>query len=268
MRNLLATAVVMFLCDTIYADATLQFQVRDLATPDAPVRTQTMYVKNQRILIKAAGGDNRIDILFDEAGQTMSIVDHVKRTYLPLNEENVGKFASQAEGLVSAVQEQVAALPAEQRAQLEQLLGDSVLGSVAKAPPQEVAKDYMKTGAREVHGIDCEGIAVLEAGTKVAELCIAHADAIGIPTTDFETLKAFQTFGERLAARASQLVERFGARVPEFGTQKMEGLPVEVRDHSATGNMIMTVARVATGTIAEAAMQIPEGYRPDQLPSL
>ena len=268
MRNILVTATLMFLCDGIYADATLQFQVRDLAAPNAPVRTQTLYVKNQRILIKAAGGDNRIDILFDETGQTMSIVDHVKHTYLALDEENVSEFANRAEGLVSAVQEQVAALPAEQRAQLEQLLGNSVLGSVANAEtPAPEPKTYVKTGLRQVHSIKCQGIEVLKASTKIAELCVANADAIGIPDADFNTLKAFQVFGERLAARASPLAERFGARVPEFGTQKLDGLPVELKDHSAAGNMVMTVARVATGTIAEGAMRIPDDYTADRLPS-
>ena len=268
MRNIIAAVTLFFVCQAIYADATLQFQVRDLAAPSAPVRTQTLYVKNQRILIKAAGGDNRVDILFDETGQTMSIVDHAKRTYLPLNEQNVTELADRAEGLVSAVQEQVATLPPEQRAQLEQLLGNSMLGSVTKGEnPAPEPKTYVKTGLRQVHTIKCQGIEVLKANAKIAELCVAHAAAIGIPDADFKTIKAFQVFGERLAARASKLAERFGARVPEFGTHKLDGLPVQLKDHSATGNMVMTVARVATETIADRAMQIPKDYTADRLPA-
>ncbi len=265
MRHTFTFATLM-LCEALYADATLQFQVHDLAAPNAPVRTQTLYVKNQRILIKGAGGDDRVDIVFDQATQTMSIVDHVKRTYLPLDEQSVSRLADRAEGLVSAVQEQLAALPPEQQAQLEALLGDSAMGAVTKEVPQPDPKTYSRSGARTVNGIACEGIAVLKGGRKTAELCVASADAIGISADDFATVKAFQKFGEQLAARASQLAERFGARVPEFGTQKLDGLPVELKDYSGTANMAMLVTRVATDAIADRALQIPAGYTPDRLP--
>lgn len=269
MRYPLITVMSLCMCNSVWSDSTLQFQVKDLTKPKAPVQTQTVYVKDGRILIKAAGGDNRIDLLFNNTDKTMIIVDHAKRTYMPLDEQRVGQLVERAEGLMSTVQEQLANLPPEQRAQLEQLLGNSNLGGIAQgksAPPPP--KKYIKVGMREVHKIRCQGVEVIEGGTKIAELCLAGPSAIGIPNQDFETVKAFQLFGERLARHASKLAEQFGARVPEFGNQKLAGLPVELKDLSSNAHMEMSIARVATNAIAAKAMEIPADYSAEQLPSL
>ena len=66
------------------AATTIDFILKQQGMADV---AQAAYIDNGRILIKAAGGDANMDLLFDQASQTMTIINHAEKSLLDLDAE-------------------------------------------------------------------------------------------------------------------------------------------------------------------------------------
>lgn len=245
------------------ADAVLEFSVKEKAQSEA--FSQSMAVKDGRILVRGAGSNSHLDFLFDRWAQNLTVIDHKKRTMKVVNEEQVDRLNQQAstvQPLVQGLAEQVAKLSPQERQKWQDLLGGSVsLDKIAKGAQPPVATTLMPIGReKEVAGVRCLPMRVMQGATSMADLCLADHAAIQIPDSDYATIRALLAFYERLAKRCQRVARQFGVIIPIISAGDMKGVPIELRDLSQDDGGSVTLRRFTTTSVSAEMIQVPTGY--------
>jgi len=259
----LTICVSMALPTITNADVVLEYVVKgsNVSTP----ATQNIAIKNDQIMIKAVGGDKNLDLLYRHAAESVVIVDHRKGTLMTVDEQQVDRINQQTQNvqpLVQGLGEEIANLSPEQRQQLQELLGDSVsLDTIAKAAEPQAPTRLVPAGMREVAGIRCQAMRVMQGAKPVAEVCLADAATMKVSDNDAATVRALFGFYERLAPKSQGLARQLGLNLPNITAREMMGIPVEFRDLSGKDSVTMTLLRSSTAVVSPELMRIPGGYK-------
>lgn len=269
-RIVMSMAIVAFLVipAKVRADAVLEFSVRQDAKSAAA--TQTMAVKDGRILVRGEGGSEHLDFLFDRWAQIVTVIDHQKHTVKRVDEEQVDRLNQQAstvQPLVQGLAEQVAKLTPEERSKWQGLLGQSIsLDKIAQAAQPPPATTLMAAGRdKEVAGVRCKPMRIMQGATALADLCLADHAAIQIPDSDFATIRSLLAFYERLARRSQRVARQFGVIIPMISTREMKGVPVALHDLSTEEGGSVTLRKISTTVVSAEMLQIPAGYAAEPL---
>lgn len=257
-----------------HADAVLDYEI---SAKGRPPQAQTAFVKDGRILMKGFTGSADGDMLFDQAKQNITIINHRDKKFMTVDEKAVQQMAQQVGGMMEAMrsqmEKQMAGMTPQQRAQMEQMLAGAGLSKMVEAKPAAPAaapKQTLKAGAaRTVNGFACQTIEMLRDGKKEGEMCVAKPQALGLSGADYDTVRALQTYGEKLAKQAGELAARFGVQIPSFSGAAVDGVPVEVVDESpAGGGVRVAVKKAASQAVDGKVFAIPAGYTQAALPTL
>ncbi len=263
----LMTAASLVAVPLARADSVLEFQLKKNRA-SSPTN-QSVAIKDGQVIVKAAGGNKEIDLLYSRAEEKVVIVDHRKKTVMSVDEQQVTRINQQAkevQPLLQGVSEQIAKLSHEQRQKWQELLGESVsLDKMAQAavPPEPIR--MVLAGVTKVAGIRCQKMWAMQGTTPMAEVCLAEADALKLPADDNTTLRALLGFYEKLAAKSQKTARQFGLSLPILGSPNAEGIPIKMLDLSRDENGSLTLSRIKTSTVAPELMQIPSGYKAEPL---
>jgi len=250
------------------ADSTLEYVVAQ--TPGQPPKAQPVLVKDGRVMVKGAGGDSRLDLLYSRAGESLFVIDHRKHSVMTLDRQElsrIGRQIEQFQPLLQGVGEQLGRLSPEQRARWEQMLGGSIsLEQVAEAAKPAQSARIVKAGApRSVAGVSCEPMSLVQGNAKTAEFCLADPGRLNLPGDDYATLRALLHFSEQLAVSTQGLAGHFGISLPNVQIHDLAGVPVEVKDLSGHVTTTVTLNRIVSSALDDELLQVPAGYRPEPL---
>jgi hypothetical protein len=247
-----------------FADSTLEFRVTE--NGEEPGKLQSVQIKDGRILLKAAGGEN-LDLIYSTSPEQLSIIDHQKRTMMTLDENQVTRITQQVETVQPILQgfsEQIAKLTPKQRAKWEGILGgkvslDTLAGGTQALPPASI----IKTGKHKtVAGIACEQMKVVQGKTQTAELCLANAAKLKLAETDYTTLRALLAYYQRLVGGKAQVIaKQFGLNLPNVNLQHLQGIPVEMSGDFDKKSHKLRLIRILASAITAENMQTPDGYQ-------
>ena len=246
------------------ADSTLDYTIFD--KPGQAGRSQPVLVKEGRIVVRGAGGDSNMDMIYARQSDSLQIIDHKKRAYMTLDQQQIGQFSQQAEQLQPLLQgfgEQLGKLSPQQKAKWQQMLGDTVsIDDIASAANANDEANLVKTGlGKHIAGIPCEQVNVLQGQSKTGELCIADPIRLNLSVDDYETVRSLLHFSESLATKTQGLAKQFGFKIPSFKLHDFAGVPIEMRDLSKKNSNSLTLSRILTTEISAEAMRVPAGYR-------
>jgi hypothetical protein len=249
-----------------YGATTIDFTLKQNGLADT---VQVSYFDAGKALIKAAGGDPNIDLLFQQSTETMTVINHADGSTLDINAEKVSALASQASGVMDLVRQQLTAqmenMSEEQREQLQKMIESMGGGQLIQpSPPASQPKSLKETGVQTINGLACNKTEVYEGGQKIAEVCTSPADVLGIPAADFAVIEAMRKMSDKLREETAKISGQMGQNLPQFGNSEVAGVPVQMKDKS--GNS-MTVTRIQAG-IGDAVLEKPAGYITKQMPSL
>lgn len=245
-------------------DAVLEFSAQGDAV------AQAMVVKDGRILVKGAGSSRHLDFLFDRWAQNVTVIDHQKHTVKMVDDQQVDRLNQQVstvQPLVQGLAEQVAKLSPQERQKWQDLLGGSVsLDKIAQAAQPPSATTLMPSGhEKEVAGVRCQPMRIMQGTTAMADLCLADHAAIGIPDCDYATIRALLAFYERLAKRSQRVARQFGVTIPTISAGEMTGVPIELHDLSRDDSGSLTLSRITTTPVSLEMIQVPAGYAAEPL---
>lgn len=263
--GLWCTLFVIVLFPTLaLADTVFDFTITE--NREEPAINQSLFVKGGQVMIKAAGGNRDIDLLYSRAVESVVIVDHRKRTLMTINELEVARINRQAKNvqpLLQGFSEQVAKLSPEQRQQWQELLGDSVsLEKVAKASETPQPNKLLSTQlTKKVAGISCQVQRLMQGETPMAEICFAESAALKISASDDATLRSLFALYERIATESQGVARQLGLSLPVGAMTRTSGIPVEVRDLSRDENGVVALSKVASTRVSPELMMIPAGYK-------
>ncbi|CAL1241465.1 hypothetical protein [Candidatus Methylocalor cossyra] len=250
------------------ADSTLDFQVQK----GERASSQPVLIQPGTVLIRSAGGQDQLDILYERNPERLVLIDHSKQRYTPITDQEVDRLARQAEELkplLRGLGEQLRKLPPKQREKWQGLLGGLPLDEFDAAKHTLEATSLHKTGVgKSLAGIACQQLRVVKGGTPAAELCLANPSTLPLPADDSATLLALLEFTQRLARKAQALTLQFGIDLPAGSVAELSGIPLELRELEGKQPLSLALRQISGGALGGSPLRVPEGYRARDLVAL
>ena len=239
--------------------------VLEMINRDLTNKTESLvktYVQDGRLRVETGGAQDTFVIFRDE---TIYTFDPKQKTYIAMDRATMQKLATQLNPAIKMLQEQMANMTPEQRAQIERMTGTKLPGST-KEPVQEI-RMTPRTG--KVAGYACTYSEVLEDGVLQHEACV-------VPPAD---LKGSRELYE-VASKVGTLIKDMMASVDapwmrQMMDRQMEnftalgGLPVLTRTFDEGKPLHeSSMKSIRSENVATAQFEIPAGYKPRELPNL
>jgi hypothetical protein len=198
-------------------------------------------------------------------GDTMYIIDDSDHSYIVFDKATMQAVAQKLNAAMDKMKEQMAKLPPEQRAQMEQMMGGAMGGAMSGKPRTvEVAN----TGkADNVGGRACKVWDVTRDSKLDQQICVVAYSALP-GKEDFQAL--FANFAKVFEEMAKSVPMLSGMMTNEFSAQaKVGGFPVRQRNYDEQGKLVdeETLVKDWHEEAFPASMfEVPAGYKQKQLP--
>jgi hypothetical protein len=251
---------LLLVAGSAHAGTVLYMTNRDLANKtESIVKT---YAQDGRMRVETGGAQDTFVIFRDE---TIYTFDPKQKTYIAMDRATMQKLASQLNPALKMLQDQMANMSPEQRAQIERMTGTKLPGST-KEPVQEIRKTS-RTG--KVAGYSCTYSEVLEDGVLQHEACV-------VPPGDLKGSKELYDVATKVGALVKDMMASVDAPwVKQMMDRQMEnftalgGLPVLTRtfDEGKPLNE-STMQSIRNETIPASQFEIPAGFKARDLPSV
>jgi hypothetical protein len=220
----------------------------------------------QKLYVQAGNGrfvdsDGRVSLI---KGDSMYVIDDADKTYIAFDKATMDAVAKQVNAKLEEAKEQMAKLPPEQRAQMEQMMG-AAMGGMG-APGQAPTVDVADTGKSDkVDGRACRLWDVTRHGELDEQICVVpYATMPGK-----EDMKAvFAKFAKIFDEMAKSIPMMSGSMSNEFSAHvKTGGFPVRSRPYD-NGKLLDEETLVKTWreeTMPDSLFDIPAGYKQKQM---
>lgn len=216
---------------------------------------QKMYVQGNKG--RFVDDDGNASIIKDG---TLYIIDDKDKSYLVFDKAAMESLAKQLNAAMEQMKEQLAKLPPEQRAQVEQMLGQQMPGLMDEG--QKWTVEVVDTGKSDkVDGRTCKLWDVKRNGALDEQVCVVPYNALPGKENFQEVFATFAKVFEEMAKSVPQLA---GAMTKEFDAQvKVNGFPVRTRQYDngkLTGDeQVMQEWREEN--FPASTFDVPAGYR-------
>jgi hypothetical protein len=195
-------------------------------------------------------------------GGSLYFIDDADKSYVIFDKATMEQVAKKLNAAMAQMKEQLAKMPPEQRAQMEQMLGGAMGGE-----GQKWTVELSDTGKSDkVDGRSCKVWNVTRNGQLDEQICVAPYTSLPGKEDLQAVFASFAKAFEEMAKAAPMLA---GKMDNEFSAQaKANGFPVRRRAYE-NGTLINeeTVVKVwREETVPAAMFEIPAGYKQKQMP--
>ena len=220
-----------------------------------------LYAQDGKIRMENQGGSSSQEMSMIFLGQEFIVVDHNEKSYIIMDEAMVQEMGVKVNAAMQQMQEQLASMPPEQRAMMEQMLEQqmgAMMDVAEEAPPMRVEE----TGSGSWASGDCTEYAVFTGDAKTQDICAA-------PLSDIEgsdeAMAAFRNMAKFINSLADSMPGAMGAAMAEnpMGLmEKIDGFPVHTIDYY-DGEVASetTLQSVDEKSLDAALFDVPAGYR-------
>ncbi|HET9862705.1 MAG TPA: DUF4412 domain-containing protein [Steroidobacteraceae bacterium] len=195
-------------------------------------------------------------------GDTLYVIDDADKSYIVFDKATMEQVARKLNEQMERLKEQLAKLPAEQRAQLEQTMGGA-LGLDGKERTVEV-NDTGKSD--KVDGRSCRVWEVVRDGELDEQLCVVPYSALPGKENFSAVFGRFSKVFEEMAKSVPMLS---GMMANEFSAQvKINGFPVRQRtyENGKLGDEETLVKEWREEAIPASMFEVPANYQRKQMP--
>ena len=197
--------------------------------------------------------------------QKIYALDGDKKTYSVIDKATMDRMGGQMAEARKKMEAQMANLPPERRAMMEQMMSQMGGGAAKKA----VKRDVTSTGRSEtVAGIKCTVWEVVVDGVKEQELC---ASPVSSMPGGAEVMKTMREIGEMMKGLSEGLGPMAKRSATEAWTDiaKINGVPILTRDFDggkATSEKRLSVIR--SESVPGSTFEVPAGYKERKMPKM
>ncbi|MBT8092409.1 MAG: DUF4412 domain-containing protein [Gammaproteobacteria bacterium] len=216
---------LLLLSPCTYAGAVMDMVIQDASGRETG--RSIIYAQSNMIRIDEVGagqGDGSMIFL----GDKLLYLDHREKSYFVMDEAMLDDVSAQMNEAMAEMERQLASMPPEQRAMVEQMMKGQMQGMMTKPDAPIPAPSVESLGSGKWQSHDCEKYAVFEGGEKTQEVCAT--DLAGIDGAD-EIMQAFRS----MAAYITELAESMPMMADEGLNpgelmDKINGFPVHAID--------------------------------------
>jgi hypothetical protein len=223
-------------------------------TSGGAVKTHQIQIEPTRMRAESVGPNGGTSALvFDGDKQVLYMIDVDKKTYSEMTKADVDKLATQLSGAMAMLQQQMANLSPEQRAQTEAMMKGRGLASAAAAPKPH----YRKAGTDVVGKWKCDKYERYEGEEKTSQICTVDPKTLGFSASDFAVTR-------QLADFFSKIMPQNARQIFSIGTGEDQGFSgVPIRSVVTIGGEQTTseLAEITRQNFAESTFAVPPGFQ-------
>ena len=258
----IATLALLLGSASAHADVTMKMKLtEDVGSESPEVSAGVAFIAAERMAHRSSddGETPENDVIFRADRELMWFVDHEDKTYRQIDRAAIEAFAAKMKAAMAKMKEQLAGLPPEQRAVLEQNLPGMMPGAAAKPAPKV---EYRRTSeAKSISGFDCTKYERVEDGRVEELLWVAPNAAIGLSAED---QAMFGKMGEFTQKMLSAMGPGMGSGAgDEFAAvAKLGGWPILTQDLDDQGKVEdeTLVESITHDKLADSIFEVPAGY--------
>jgi hypothetical protein len=251
------SALTLLIAGQVQAGTVLKSLNRDLANNRETVATS--YAQQGSLRVETGSSSGTVVIFKDN---TLYTLDPPQKTYMVIDQPTMQRLVEQLGPALKKVQDMLAAMPPEQRAQLEKQLGTAGVGG------KPVVEKVRKTGRNDkIAGYACSYSEVVRDEVVSAEACVVAPAAL-------KGSQELVDVSAQVVAFLKPITD--GLDVPmlrQLATRQIDnyaqlgGIPVRSRRFDA-GKPVFenTLQSIATEPLAATLFEVPAGYTKKELP--
>lgn len=259
MRNALITLALCTAAAPLGAQFTTTYTGKQWVNDKEYPATAVFAVENGRIAMILTGSQH-VRMLFDDKAQVLRLVDEDKKQYVDLGKD----FRAQMDpsGQLAQMQKQLEAMPKEQRAMAEAMMGRAMAG-MSQSQNQLVYN--WTTDKQKIAGYDCTRVEGIRGGQKTTEYCGSTSDDFKLKDSERQTVLDMQGYLRDFTITVKQSDD--ATRAFAWDT-KTDGYPVLTRCFS-DGKMTLelTLATVARKGPSEDQFNV-DGFKKMEMPKM
>jgi len=207
--------------------------------------------------------------VFDGPKQTMRMINITKKSYMEMTKADMERMGNQVNSLMAQMQQQLANMPPQQRAQMEQLMqGRGMPGMPAGMPgmPGAAAKvEYKQTGTDKVGQWTCAKYEGSVGGQKTSEVCTVDPKDLGVAPGDFAVAQQMAEFMKAMVPAAAESAFLNGT----VQAQGYAGVPVRRTSfRNGAVESVSEITEIQKGAIPPSAFETPAGFKKEAMPSM
>ena len=260
MRKSLVQPLLVFLLASPIANAGTVYELATRTMLGEEIDRMTFYEDGDQSRMDQAGtATGSMTVIFKEEG--FYVIDHAQKNYILMDKEMLDQISTQISEAMKQMEAQLAAMPPEQRAMVEEMMKSQMPGmgsgrGMGNGPVLEIKP----VGEGSWKSYDCRKYEMLEDGVKIQEMCVtdySEVDSSGALRESFKEMGEFM----------SQLFESMpfggqGVRNPLEMINKIDGFPVHAVDFENGVAVTETTLESAGQKDIDASMfELPAGYQ-------
>ncbi|MDH3416829.1 MAG: DUF4412 domain-containing protein [Gammaproteobacteria bacterium] len=259
MRKLVATSIstLLLLSPLAYAGV-----VMDLVTMDASgqeTERSRIYAQSGKIRMEQSdGSETAATMIF--LGNEFLYIDQREKSYVVMDEAMLDEVSAKMNEVMKEMQAQLANMPPEQRAMMEQMMKGQMQGMSAQQAPSSSAPRVEAMGGGEWKSYKCRQYAVFEGAEKVQDICAAELDEVDGAD---EVIETFRNMAAYITKMTESMPMRSDDRInPGELMDEIDGFPVHTIDYkNGVVARETSLDSVTEKDLDEGMFAVPEGYR-------
>jgi Domain of unknown function (DUF4412) len=188
---------------------------------------------------------------------TLYVLNSKDKTYNAMDRASLQKMAEQISPALKQMQEQLAKLPPEQRAQVEKMMGQSAPGAT-----KEKTQEFRKTSRTDkVAGYSCSYVEMLEDGVLQSEFCVVPTGTLKGSADLMAAAQKMQVMiNDMLKSLDSPWLKQMISR-QQTNYAQLGGIPVLTRRFENGKAVAETTLRsIRSESLPASTFEIPPGY--------
>lgn len=215
----------------------------------------TFYTESDRSRMDQSGADGSFSVIFLD--DEFLYLDHAQRNYMVMDEAMLEGIGAQVSEAMKQMEAQLANLPPEQRAMVEQMMSEQMRG---EAMTMDIpVLEIRKLGSDRWQSYDCTLAEMLEDGMKIQEICSVDYDQVD---GSGEVRDSFM----RMAGLLNKLYDMIpfggqGVRNPMEMLNELDGFPVRAVEFENGNAVRETILESSTEKAIDAGIfALPSNY--------
>ena len=259
MKTPVALSILGLLTTSLAANAGTVYEMATRTMQGDDVDRMTFYEDgNQSRMDQNGAASGSMSVIFKEEG--FYVIDHAQKNYILMDEAMLDNISSQINDAMKQMEAQLASMPPEQRAMMEQMLEAQMPGMTGKGGMGNgPVLDIRPAGNVRWKSYDCRKFEMLEDGVKIQEICATDYDEID---GSGELRDSFNAMGEFLGKLYDAIpFGGEGVRNPLEMWDRFDGFPVQaIEFENGVAVSETTLESTAQKDIDPSMFEVPAGY--------
>lgn len=251
------TVLILIVCSPlVQAGVVMDMVTRDAAGQETD--RAKIYAQSKMIRMDQGGSGSIASMIF--LGDRFIYVDHRDKSYIVMDEAMLNDVSSKISDAMKEMEAQLANMPPEQRAMVEQMMKGRMNGMMGEQGGSSREPKVESMGNAKWQSYSCRQYEVFEGSQKTQEVCAAKLDDVAGADEVIEAFVGMAAYIKKMT-ESMPMMKNDGLNPGEL-MEKIDGFPVHTVDYS-NGKVLreMSLDSVSEQELDRDMFAAPKNYR-------